>query len=132
MSEISRTNREIARRLWRAASQGDPEPVLEFDPEVVWRSYGASPAAGEYRGIDAVLHYLASTGEGVEALRSELLDVMAGERGAVIHYRVLAKRGPKELDAQFFLWLAIRDGVVHELTAVPFDQAANDAFWRLE
>ena len=132
MSELSRENAGLARRLWRAASEGNPDPVLELDPKGVWRTYGVNPNAGEFHGIDAVLRYLASSGEGVEDMRSELLDVMASERGAVIHYRVRAERGPKQLDGEFFLWLRIQDGVVTEVAAVPFDQAAADAFWRLE
>ena len=46
--------------------------------------------------------------------------------------RVIASRGPKKLDGEFSLWLTIDEGVVRRVAAVPFDQAANDAFWRLE
>jgi len=122
----------VARRLWAAASQGDPDPVLQFDPKIVWRTYGTGPNAGEFYGIDAVLQYLASAGEGVEDMRSDLIDVQASEQGAVILYRVTANRGPKRLDGRFSLWLSIDEGVVREVAAVPFDQAANDAFWALE
>jgi ketosteroid isomerase-like protein len=132
LSGKSQANAQVARSLWRAATQGDPDPVLEFDPHVVWRTWGSGANAGEFRGIDAVLRYLAASSDGVEDMRSELLDVLASERAAVIHYRVMAERGPKRLDGEYFLWLRIVDGVVEEVAAVPFDQAAAAAFWRLD
>ena len=132
MSDLSRENAGVARRLWRAASEGDPDPVLEFDPDVVWRTCGQGPNAGEFSGIDAVLRYLENFGASAEGLRLELLDVLASESGAVIHYRVLANRGPKVLDGEAFLRLGIEAGVVKQVVVIPFDQAASAAFWRLE
>lgn len=129
---VEERHREIARRLWDAASTGDPDPVLQFHPQVIWRSYGSSPSAGTYRGIDEVLHYLSSSGESVEDMHSELVEILVSGLGAILHYRTSARRGPKQLECQFFLWLRIENGVVCEVAAVPWDQAANDAFWRLE
>jgi len=131
VSEVAR-NLAIARSLWRAATEGDPEPVLEFDPKVVWRTYGTSANAGEFHGLDAVLRYLASVGERAEDQRSDLIDVLASERAAVIHFRTVARRGPNVLDSQQFLWLRIEDGVVREVAAVPWDQAASAEFFRLD
>jgi len=132
VSERVRENAAIARRLWRAAAAGDPEPFLEFDPKVVWRTHGTSANAGRFHGIDDMLRYLAGIGQSVEDMRSELIDVLASERAAVIHFRIRAERGPRRLDGEYFLWLGIDGGVVREVTAVPFDQAAADLFWRLD
>lgn len=130
MSDVLRENLAIARRLWRGASDGDPHAMLDFDPKIVWRTYGTGPNAGLYHGMEAVLGYLASVAERSDQLRSELIDVLASENGAIIHYRTVFERGSKTLDTQYFLWLRIEDGVVVEAAAVPFDQAAADAFWK--
>ncbi|MBW2314816.1 MAG: nuclear transport factor 2 family protein [Deltaproteobacteria bacterium] len=132
MSETTRENAGIARRFWAAASQGNPDPVLEFDPNVVWRTYGQGPHAREISGLDAVLHYLESFGASAEALRLELVDIFSSEAGAIIQYRVIANRGPKDLETQAFLRLAIEDGIVFQAEVVPFDQAKSAAFWRLQ
>lgn len=125
-------NLEIAQRLWDAAAKGIPDEELSFHPDMVWRSFGQNPIAGTYYGVDEMLHYLAAVGEGVEEMRSDVLDILASDDGAAILYRVEAHRGPKKLDGLFLLWLRIEDDLVLEASAVAFDQAANDAFWRLE
>lgn len=130
MSERLRRNVEIARRLWRAASEGDPKPLLEMAPDVVWRTYGTGPYAGEFVGMDAVLDYLSVTGQGADDMRSELVDIFASEQGAIILHRSEFRRGPKTLDGLYFLWLRIEDGVVREVAAVPWEQARAASFWQ--
>lgn len=125
-------NREIARRIWEAGSAGNPDPVLAFDPAVVWRTCGRGEHAREHHGIDGILGYFSGLGEGVSDSHSELINILASDDGAIIHYRVHAERGPKSLDGQFFLWLRIEAGAVSQAVVIPWDQAANDAFWRLE
>ena len=126
-------HREVAERLWNAASQGDPEPLLElFDEEVEWFTHGKNPQAGRHRGLPAVLRHLAASADSVDELRSELYDILASDEGAVIRCRVHGRRGPKELDGTYFLWLRIVEGRVVEVAAVPWSQWENDTFWNLE
>jgi ketosteroid isomerase-like protein len=132
LSEISRDNAALARRLWTAASQGSPDPVVQLDPKIVWKSYGHGPEAGEFHGIDAVLEHLASFGAFVDDVRSELLEVLSNESGAVIRYRAFMTRGTKRLDCDYSLWLTIEDGVVKRAAMVPFEDETSDAFWRVD
>ena len=126
------TNLEVARKLWDSAAKGDPEGMQLLHPDVVWRTCGAGDHAGQYNGIDEVLLYLASTTGGVTDRVSELIDILASEDGAVIYYRMEAERGPRKSEGLFFLWMRIHDGVIREVAAVPWDQAGNDAFLRLD
>jgi ketosteroid isomerase-like protein len=130
VSDARHHNIEVARRLWRAASEGDPKPLLEMAPDVIWRTYGTGPYAGEFIGIDAVLDYLTVSGQGADDMRAELLDIFASEQGAVILHRSEFRRGPKTLDAMYFLWLRIEDGVVREVASIPWEQARSAAFWQ--
>ncbi len=126
-------NRVVARRFWQASAAGDPEAILAlFSPDIVWRAHGDNPIAGEYRGPEKVMGYMARLGETVDELRSDLDDIFVSDRGAVIHYHVSARRGPKRLDNEYVMILSIEAGRILEVTVVPTDQRPSDAFWRLE
>ena len=126
-------NRVVARRFWDATAAGDPETILTlFSPDIVWRAHGDNPMAGEYHGPEKVLSYMARLGETVDELRDELDDIFVSERGAVIHYHVSARRGPKRLDNDFLMILGIEAERILEVTVVPTDHRRSDAFWRLE
>jgi ketosteroid isomerase-like protein len=131
-SDTARENADIARRLWAAASQGDTDPLLVFHPKIVWKTWGHGPNAGECHGLEQVFEYLARSNDAVEDMRSELIDILSSERGAVILYRMIVTRGSRRLDTRFSLWLTIEDGVVVRADAVPFEDEANDAFWRVD
>ena len=121
----------LARTLWTAVADGDAESVrLLLARDVVWRSIGSHPRAGEYRGHDGVLDYLASAGETVDGLESSLHGIYLGDDGAIIWYHVDARRGRKRLSMDFVLRLRIRESRVTEALVVPVDQRRNDAFWR--
>lgn len=123
----------LARRLWDATSEGDADALLGlYAPDVVWRSYGSNPLSREVKGSRAVLDELARFGEGVDDLSSALLDIFASERGAVIHYRVTARRGPKRLETEAVMLLRIEGGRVTRVCVIPGDQERNDRFWRVE
>jgi ketosteroid isomerase-like protein len=126
-------NRLLARRFWLATAEGDPETILGmFSPNIVWRTYGDNPMAGEQHGPEKVLDYMARLGETVEELHSNLDDIFVSGRGAVIHYHVSARRGPKRLDNAYLMILSIEAERILEVTVVPTDQRRGDAFWRLE
>jgi ketosteroid isomerase-like protein len=121
----------LARALWAAVADGDAESVrLHLAEDVVWRSVGTHPRAGEYRGQDGVLDYLASAGETVDQLESSLCGIYLGQDGAIIWYHVDARREKKHLSMDFVLRLRIHELRVTEALIVPVDQRRNDAFWK--
>lgn len=123
----------IARTLWDAAASGDPGPALAlYDPGVVWRSYGRNRFCGEYRGLAEVNDYLARLGGTLDSLRSELRSIYGSDAGAIIHYHSVAQLGPRTLAGDYLLWLRIAEGLIEEVALIPFDQAADDAFWRTD
>ncbi|MEE9607582.1 MAG: nuclear transport factor 2 family protein [Myxococcota bacterium] len=113
-------NAAIARRFWEAASRGDGDGLRELmAPDVVWRAYGAGALTGEFRGCEAVIARLAGAGDIVDGLRSTLLDVYAGDRGAVLHYGVEAQRGSQQIEMERLLVCRILAGrIVQALSVV--------------
>ena len=123
-------NRTLARRLWNAIAAAEVEEVRAvIAPKSVWRLYGTSPLAGSYEGIDAILDFLASVGEGADELQSDLVDIFVSHRGAVLRYTTHALRGSRVLDVEQLLLLRIDDGRVVEAVFVPIDQHRHDRFW---
>lgn len=125
---------ELVKRLWNAGARGDADDLYAiYAPDAVLRSHGhQNPLAGEFKGVAEIIDFFARAGEIVEDLRSELLEFYTSARGAVMRYRTVATRGPKQLDIQYLFVFAIEDGRVVEATLVPTDQRAHDAFWRME
>lgn len=123
-------NAQLARRLWDATAQADVETLFElFDPEVEWIAYGDNPTACHLRGIEAVLEYMGLTAERVDILSSDLIDIYANARGAVLYYRIVAQLGERRHEGEVLLKLDILAGRAVRVAVVPFDQAAGDAFW---
>lgn len=132
MTDVSDNNAAVARKLWDAASTGDPSAVLAFHPKIVWKVWGHGANAGEHHGLDEVLQFLARANDFFDDVRSELIDILSSQRGAVILYRNIMTRGHKRLDRPYSLWLRIEEGVVVEASAVPFEDAGDAAFWRVD
>jgi ketosteroid isomerase-like protein len=121
------------RRLWDASARGDADALRAgYAPDAVLRAYGGpvSPRAGEFKGIEEILDYLASAGETVDDLRSDILEIYTSDGGVVLRYRTVATRGDKHLDMQYLYIAAIEAGRIVRATLVPTDQRRNDEFWR--
>lgn len=127
-------NVEIARRVWEAVASGDAERIAEFyAPDAVVRGYGSEgPLIGEFKGVGEIIERLARLGEGVDDLRSEVLEIYPGATGAVIRYRSHATRGGKHIDMQYFYVLTIEDGRITRASQIPTDQRRHDEFWRAQ
>jgi ketosteroid isomerase-like protein len=121
----------IARSLWRLTSESDSESVRALlSPDIVWRTYGTGMLSGELHGPDAVVDLLARTGELTDDLTSDLIDVFASKRGAVLYYRVRALRSLQSLDTEVLLVLRIEGGIVTSVLALPLDSGDAGHFWR--
>ena len=129
--EPEHPNARIARRLWEALSNADVEAFLEVtQPELVWRTLGDNPFAMETKGAKAMLALLASFGESVYDLRMEVRDIFASDRGAVLHYNAVTRRGTDLFECGYLLLMRMEAGLVVEGTTVALNTYGNDAFWR--
>jgi ketosteroid isomerase-like protein len=61
--------------------------------------------------------------------RSELLYAVADDDHVVAVYRAHGKRDERSIDIVQILLCEVRDGRLVDVTAVPTDPAAFDAFW---
>ena len=107
-----------------------PLVARSFADDIVWRVPGTSPVSGEYAGRDAVLQFLRQTVVlSGGTYRTELQYVVADDERAVAVYRARGEREGRTLDIDQALFCEIRDGRMADVTAVPFDFLAFDAFW---
>lgn len=120
----------VAQGLWSSAAEGDAEKLRGFlANDVIWTSVGHNPLSGERRGPEEVLDYLALVGETADDFVSRLDDIFVSSEGAVVTYRVEARRGERRLEMEFLLILRIHAGKVANALMVAADQYANDEFW---
>jgi ketosteroid isomerase-like protein len=123
-------NLRIAKKVWDAASCGSAALLREvLSPGVVFRAYGAGELTGIYAGVNATLDFLASSADLSDSLVSQLVDIYVSEEGAVLRYKVTARRPGVDLDGETLMMLRIIDGFVVECVAVPIDQIRSDEFW---
>lgn len=123
-------NASIARELWIAASESDAAGIRRLlAPDVEWRTFSSGSLSGSLRGADAVLDLLARSGEIIDALTADLIDIYASDDGAVTRYRVIAHLGPRSLETEIMLVMSIRSGRIASAFAVPVDAQADDSFW---
>jgi len=121
---------KLARTAWEAAAHGDRETLAKLcSPDMVWHASGRGPRSGEYRGMDAVLEYLAAIGEAAERFDSHFEDVLVGDSLVAVLFHVTGRRGDRVLDTDFILLFRVEGGLLDEVWAVPRDQYAVDAFW---
>ncbi len=116
----------------RAYELGDLDPVAEvLCDDVVWHVPGASSIAGEHRGREAVLAYLARR----RALTNATFRVIVHGM-ALIDGRVVQLAGGHAVrDGRALTWetvgvFSVRERRIAECRLVPFDQRAFDEIWR--
>jgi uncharacterized protein len=112
--------------------RGDVRALLDlFAADAVWHVPGANAMAGDYRGPDEIVAFLRRTGElTAGTYQVDLLWALADEEHAVVVYRARGRRPDgRELDVEQALLVEIDGGSWRDVRAVPFDQAAFDAFW---
>jgi ketosteroid isomerase-like protein len=127
---VTHPNAELVERLFGGFRRDPVSVARAFALDAVWRVTGANPMTGEYRGRDEILRFLRQTGVLTNGTyRADLRYVVADGDRAVAVYRASGERGGRTLDIDQALFCVIRDGLLVEITAVPFDATAFDAFW---
>jgi ketosteroid isomerase-like protein len=123
-------NTLLARELWSATAEGDADALGRlFAKDIVWRTTGDNPLAGEIHGPEAVLSYLATVGEVADDFCSTLDSIYVNDDGVVIYFHISATRGEKKLEVDYLLLFRLEDGQAVSALMTPVDQQANDAFW---
>ncbi|MGH6999235.1 MAG: nuclear transport factor 2 family protein [Phenylobacterium sp.] len=123
-------NTTLARTMVDAFMRGDLATVgAAFADDAVWDLPGRSAVAGEYKGRDAIIGFLAKAFElSGGTLQLELVDVLGSDWGAVQVQHVRADHGGRLLDCVEVLAHEIVDGKIVRTHHRP-DQYAIDAFF---
>ncbi len=126
------TPQGVAAELVAAIARGDVDAVgARLAPGVVLHVPGTHRLAGDHRGPEGVLAFIAATAAtagGSEELVP--LDVLGGEQHAAVYFRVRATRpGRPPLDNFTIHLLRVDGGQVSEIWLHNFDDVAVDDFW---
>jgi ketosteroid isomerase-like protein len=119
------------RRVFDAFGGGDPRALFELIAEdAVWIVNGTVPVAQSYHGRVRIFELFRETrrltgGTYLSTLRWSLAD----DEHAVAVYRAQGQRLGRELDIDQVLLIDHVDGVWHNITAIPSDPPAFEAFW---
>jgi len=129
---MSHPNETIIRSLYHAFGTGDMAAVDQLlADDVTWHAPGNAQHAGMRRGkaeLYASMGRLAELTGGT--LRSEVVDILANDRRAVVIQRTRAERDDRpELDDREVIVYELRDGRVTEATEHPGDLHAMDSFF---
>jgi uncharacterized protein len=128
---VTHPNAELLRRAFGAFGRDALVVARSLADDIVWDVPGSNAMSGRYEGRDAVLQFLRQTlvlSGGT--YRTELQYVLADDERAVAVYRARGEREGRTLDIDQALFCVIRNDQLAEVTAVPFDFEAFEAFWR--
>ena len=128
---MAHPNEDLMRKGYEAFGTGDMDTIRElFADDIVWHVGGRSHLAGNYKGKDEVLGFLAKTMElSGGTFRLEVHDILAGDEHAAGLTTVTAEREGKKLNSNGVQVVHIRNGKLSESWLHPEDQYANDEFW---
>jgi ketosteroid isomerase-like protein len=126
----SQRNAGLIRSLIADFQRGDLAAVrAHFAADAVWDLPGRGVLAGEYKGPDAIVGFLARSFElSGGTLRLEVLDVLASDSGGAHVQRVTADHQGRRLDCVEVLAHGIIDGKIVHTYHRP-DPYAIDAFF---
>jgi ketosteroid isomerase-like protein len=126
------SNADIVREFHAAQQRGDGAAVMDaLADDVVWHVPGKNLLSRDYQGKAEVAGFFAKVGElSGGTIRTELLDVLDGEKFGVVLVRVFARRNGKSLDGQFQAFTyRIEGGKIAEFWFMVEDRYVVDAFW---
>jgi hypothetical protein len=127
---VTHPNAELLQRAFAAFGRDALTVARTLADDIVWRVPGDTVMSGEYRGRDAVLQFLRQTlVQSDGTYRTELQYAVADDDRAVAVYRARGERKGRSLDIDQALFCVIRDGQIADVTAIPFDLHAFEAFW---
>ena len=129
MSGAEHPNAALVRRVFAAFGRDPKAIAAAFDRDITWRVPGDTVMSGEYHGRVEVIEFLRRSGlETAGTYRSALHTVFADDEWAVAIYGAMGTRNGVELDIEQALVIRLRDGMWHDVTAVPLGDAFA-TFW---
>jgi ketosteroid isomerase-like protein len=124
-------NDEVVRKSYDAFARRDLPALLELlSDQITLVIPGRSIQSGTFSGKDEVRRYFALVGAHTAGShRVEVLDVLANDARAVALVRAVGERGDEVFDMTLVHVWRFSDGMPAELSIIPSDQYAFDAFW---
>ena len=115
MNTTESRNINATKRIYAAVPAGDVQTVLEhLDPEVRITYYGTDdiPYAGDYRGIDGAMTFLARVGQAIEIVAMEPWKFIAqgDDLAAWGQQRFRRRATGREWESEFAHIITLRDG----------------------
>jgi ketosteroid isomerase-like protein len=122
---------QLARRAWDAIARGDAGAVRALlAPDVVWHALArGAPWAGEHRGADVILDFLARVGEVTDVFDAQLVDVLAGDERVLVVFHVRIGVGDRHVELDYLLLARATGDRVTEVWTTPLDPAALERLW---
>jgi ketosteroid isomerase-like protein len=119
------------RRVFDAFRGGDPRALVEvIDEHAVWLVNGTVPVAQRYEGRARIFDLFRETRRLTDGTYlSELRWALADDAHAVAVYRARGSRLGRSLDIDQVLLIDHEHGIWKEITAIPSDPPAFEAFW---
>ena len=114
----------FGRRDWAAAGEC-------FTSDAVWHLPGRSQIGHRYVGWAAIAgDFFAKLGPLTDGtFKSELVDVLVGERTVIAYQHATGEREGRSLDMTACQVITFRDGLINEVRGHYFDLYEVDAFW---
>ena len=123
---------DLIRRFHQAQAKGDAAVLMDsLADDVVWHVPGKNLLSRDYNGKSEVVGFWGRVRElSGGTIRTELLDVLAGDDHAVALVRVYAEREGRSLGGQFQAFTyRIEAARIAEFWFLVEDRYAVDAFW---
>lgn len=119
------------RRVFDAFRGGDARALYEvIDEDAVWLVNGTVPVAQRYEGRRRIFELFRETRRLTDGTYlSELRWALADDEHAVAVYRARGSRLGRTLDIDQVLLIDHDRGIWKEITAMPSDPPAFEAFW---
>jgi ketosteroid isomerase-like protein len=126
------TPREVAERLYAAIPRGDTVTINELiGPETNLWVPGANPLSGSYHGTNGLARFSRpATAIAPGGARTDVIDIMAGERYVVVYGISRASRpGRQPLNNHTMHLITVEENRVTAIAIFNADQRAVDDFW---
>jgi ketosteroid isomerase-like protein len=127
----TRSNRQVIADAYQGIFEGDPDrSAVAFTDDSVWVHRDGNAISGNYRGAAEILAHTTNCWKMTDGtLRTEVLEILGGERFVVVIERLRAVRNGISLDTLINTVFEMTDGTVTTMRTLPTDVEVWNAFW---